>query len=519
VTVDHGRSRPRLAPTGTDNGALGGIADAFVRPAGFACFIFAYVLFSLAVQQISPVLGKDEASDALWAQQWALAYTPNDPPLYTWLTMLVTGVLGRTPLAHAILRFTLLAAFYLLLYKLARRLIADAGLAALAAASPMLTYIFGVDALRHYTETLLELLLVTATLLLLHRLAERGRIIHCLLLGLYLGLGILAKYTFVLFAVPCAAASLLHPRIRPNLLGRGGVLIVTVAMALVLPHALALARGPQDAAAYLVGKVGIGAGAAAGLVALGRKVPELLEPWWMVALLCLPRSVLRLPASAREEAHERVWLGRMLLFVLLTALVGIFVLHASRFGHHWVMPLIVLAPLYFFRRSLDMPAAPAGRRRYAGILAMALAASLAAETLEVFFGAYRCRRCYDHLDYGALAHRLEAAGFSGGTIVAGDYIVGANLMRFFPTTRVLTSAYPLPPPPRAAPGGQCLILWDITPENEGSAAPLRSFAARMLAAPSAATAPAGRLGAPLRFRATREWRFGYVLLPPASGRC
>jgi hypothetical protein len=41
----------------------------------------------------------------------------------------------------------------------------------------------------------------------------------------------------------------------------------------------------------------------------------------------------------------------------------------------------------------------------------------------------------------------------------------------------------------------------------------------MLAAPRAMTAPAGRLSAPLRFLAAREWRFGYVLLPPASGRC
>ena len=77
--------------------------------AAMPLIIGVYFAVQVAVRVfISPSLGKDEAEQVLLAQEWAWGYG-SQPPLYTWMAILLFRVFGEGVLALALLKNLLLA--------------------------------------------------------------------------------------------------------------------------------------------------------------------------------------------------------------------------------------------------------------------------------------------------------------------------------------------------------------------------------------------------------------------------
>ena len=66
------------------------------QPRNVILLISLYLLLHFILRvSFGPVLGLDDAEQALFAQQWALSYRFEQPPLFTWLlypTFAITGV-------------------------------------------------------------------------------------------------------------------------------------------------------------------------------------------------------------------------------------------------------------------------------------------------------------------------------------------------------------------------------------------------------------------------------------------
>ncbi len=496
-------------------------------PRGVWCFLGVYVPVLLVLRLwLLPGASQDDAEQLLFAQIWAGGYNPAQPPLYTWLVAAAQAVLGVGLGAVVVVKFASLLAFYAFLFLAARRLLADAGLAALAALSPLALYYVAWDAVLNYSNTVLMAAACAATVYALARLARDGGLRSYLILGAAAGVGSMAKYGYALFFVALIGAALGDARLRQRLGDRRTLAALAVAVVIALPHLIWLVSAGHELDAALAARLdaevegGYAAGVANGLLKLGNAVIVFLFPLIVVLPLFFPGLLRRLPAG---DIPGRVWIRlfeRFFAITLVLIVAGILFFGVNTVRTHYMFILLPF-PIYAFLRIEAGGAAPPARRAgYAAALIGLVALSLVALAVKGQADPRWCRKCYFHLPYAALAGELRDAGFSAGTVISHDrrYHMAGNFRRMFPESRSLSAKYAFfrPPPGAAGAGGQCLLVWRAA---AGDRVP-GGFVDLAGALGIAAAAPVrGSVEAPMLRSADRIFRINYALWPQGAGDC
>jgi 4-amino-4-deoxy-L-arabinose transferase-like glycosyltransferase len=488
--------------------------------------IFGWLAVHLALRLLtSPTLGVDDAEQAFLAQRFAWGYQLRQPPLYTWLLLPPIAALGPSLLALGLVRYLLLGLTFLFLYRVARRWIADARLAGLAVLSYSAIYIFGYYAHHDLTHSTALAAALAASFYVFARLVERPTAAGYLALGVCFGLGMLAKWNFVMLALGLPLACLLHRRLRPLVLDPR-LLLALAAMALVVaPAALWVLGQPQSIGSAATAVLGDGAQRGfwarlgAGTAALARASLAYPMPFLVLFFLSLGATLWRGRAAARVDRHASV--TPSFLATLIAVVLGLHWLlipsaGAVAFTEHWLHPALMILPILLFALVERGRPTPRALRAYLCLLGLTLALALGARVGHYLLGAEHCGRCRDLVPFTALADQLRQAGFARGTIVADDLYVAGNLRLRFPDSRVIDPDFPasIRPPPTG--DGQCLLVW---PEGQGRpvAAVVRQLEAG-LSLPAAAGRRVGRVEAAMPGSAKR-YALGYQLLDPGAGEC
>lgn len=487
-----------------------------------ALYAIAQVLLRIAV---SPSLGRDDLIEAIIAQGWQLGYNPTQPPLYTWLIVAVSEVIGYGVPAHSLVKFGCLYLAYRYFFLAAEKAIGDSYWAALATATWMLTYMFGWDVTQNYTQSVVLLAICSALLYVALCMREELRWNHYVVLGVLLGLGTLSKYGFPVFALSLFAVGLFDRQMRRAILDWRMILSILIAVLLFAPHLFWVVFGPKLLRGAFTGALQVGwkggywQGVGAGLVSILRSSFDFLAPAIVVwALLFWRAFTRRIPATDAARATRRLF-DRWLILSYAILVGGVVFGGASNIKYHYMVVVLLPAPIWLFLRwrDLDPPAWPG--RAFALATLVAVAAVFIAVAVRGF-GPPRCGKCYLHWDYAAVAAELRKAGFQSGTILADDHHVGGNLRTYFPDSRLFTLKFEqfVPPRRRVSPG-QCLIIWDATLEGAEMPEDLMGFARISLGAhPDDAGQPM-LIELPFRNSSKRFLKLGYVLFPKGSGGC
>lgn len=499
----------------------------FADRRAFLWFIAAYAVAQALLRvAVSPSLGRDDLIEAIIAQGWALGYNPSQPPLYTWMIVAVSEMIGYGVPAHAIVKFGCLYVAYRYFFLAAERAIGDSYHAALATVTWMLTYMFGWDVTQNYTQSVVLLAICSSLLYVTLRLRDEPQWRDYLVLGLLLGLGTLSKYGFPLFAVTLFAVGLLDARLRRALLSGRMLVAIAIGLLLFAPHYLWLKFGPPLLRGAFTGALQVGwkggywQGVGAGLLSILRSSFDFLAPALVVWLLLFWRAFLpRVPSTPETVATRRLF-DRWLLLSYAVLVAGVVFAGATNIKYHYMVVVLLPAPIWLFLRWRDLnPPAWQGKA-----LALATLAAVAAVFLVVAvrgFGPPRCHsKCYLQWDYETVAVRLRSDGFTGGTILADDHHVGGNLRTYFPLSRLFTMKFEdFVPPRQTAEQGQCLIIWDAGQEGPEMPEDLWGFARIRLGAHIDEATPPRVLEIPFRHSAKRVLKLAYVLFPKGSGSC
>jgi hypothetical protein len=431
-----------------------------------------------------PSLGYDDAEQVLSAQHWSWSYRFEQPPLVTWLLLALRDITGLAPglVTITLLRSATLAALHVFAYLAARRLGATHLAAAAAAGSLAATYTLGYLAHADLPHSTLLAVVVAAALWLWLRMLEQPSWGRTLAFALACGLGLLAKWNFVLLAFAFLVVGLAAPDTRRLVLSWRTPLIAAVMASLAGPTAWTVAGARSDLDAVASGVLagtpatGIAPGWLAGIGDLATSILAFPQPWLPLALLVLWPAFVR-PNSAvrRTAALIAVMIG---MHAALVPLAG-----ATSFPERWmIVPLLPLPLVLMASVSPVSPRLP----RFGGLLVgLALLVVLVRAVIGVTDAAY-CGKCRTRMPAEAFAAAIRDAGFTSGTLVAPDMHLAGNLKRVMPDARVVVPR--LPETARPAPGdGVCVVLW--RGEDDG---------ARVLAAARRA------LGADLSGAATRH---------------
>ena len=513
-----------------ERAAPGRAAEAALRlltsPGGFHAFLGLTLLAQLTLRAgLFAGTGGDDAEQLIFSQSWKWGYGFGNPPLYTWLMIPVQQVLGPTVLSATLVKFGCLAATYLGLYRAGLLSLLTPPLARLAALGAFLIYYIAWDAVLGYSHSILLMALCVATYVVILALRRDGDLLLYAALGLLIGLGMLAKYGYGLYALALVLAAFPDRDLRARLFAPRILLSLLLAALVFLPHGLWILEHLRGVESVATDRFTTGDGAGALAVAwtgtasaIGAAI-SFSMPLAAILILLFPRAFRRLGPRGAESAAFRRLLTRFFLWLMAIVILGTVLSSAENVRTHYMFVLTLL-PVYGFLRIQAAEPPPHAFARYAGAVMGAVALATLGLLAKYPFDPYWFQKPYFSIPYGRLADALRDAGFRTGTIYGQwyPYALAGNLRPHFPDSRLIDLKHlNYEPPPRIAPG-QCLFVWN--PRGDGSMdIGMTSFVQAIGGLPEENLPDIHRIDLPLAAAPHKFVTFAYVLYPHGLGDC
>jgi 4-amino-4-deoxy-L-arabinose transferase-like glycosyltransferase len=377
--------------------ALDRIARVLATPRGFIVFLTAYIILQFALRgYLLPCASGDDMVQLDLSSSLEWGYGTRNPPLYTWLVIGAQQVLGATGQSVTLVKFAAMFVMYLFLYLSARRVLGEGPLALLAALAPLAIKLVAWDSVTNYSHTVLATAMYAATFYALLRIDADGRPVSYAIFGVFLGLGLLSKYTFALFALALLAAALADRELRGRLLSPKAMISAVIALAIVAPYGLWMFASADSATALTRNVFAISAGqdrlgtALRGLDKFASGYLNFLFPLALLLPLGFARAFRPLSGATPRDRWMRI-LG--LSFIIMTAVFLLIILGtgATQFRKHYILVFILL-PIYFFARAKAAGFAAHAPARFTGVLLIVALLGLGAVTAKYTLEPGRCMR-------------------------------------------------------------------------------------------------------------------------------
>ena len=499
-------------------------AAVITNPRGFALFVAATLtILGLIRTFLFPGVGGDDGEQLVFSQFFDWGYQIRNPPLVTWLLIGVQKVTGAGVFSIVALRMVILFTIYLLAVRTGERLFDNPRIARLSAGSLLMVFYMGWNTMHGFTHTSLVTAFYMAALLLVLELRAAPTPAKALALGITLSLGLLAKYSFAVFAFALIAAALFDRDLRRRLRSPWLLIGILIPLPLVVPQFLWLLEHiPKDHLTSADGTydaVDIAWQKAKSLLRLIPAIIAFFLPFWVIWLAVFWRALRQAPPAPDQARAHLTLLKRLFWLLLALAAVAITVISRDRLRSHYYFVLLPMLPWLFLRIA---PAITETQiRRYAAIISLAALTLIGTLVGKYFIEPLVCNQCEDHIPYDDFAAQLREAGFEQGTIFAffhKDPLAG-NLRVRFPDSRVVSAKHPQVVPPRRHSGTQCLIIWPVKGAVEPKSATIRTANESELATKLPYDYPSQVLTANLPPWGKAPHQLEFVLIDEGRGNC
>lgn len=206
------------------------------RPGAVALAVAGYFLLCITLRlAVSNSLEIDEAEQAFLSQFLLLGYGPQ-PPFYNWLQYGLAQAIGTSLATMTILKNGLLFLCCLFYGLAARHVLEDRRLSATAMLGVLTLPPVFLLAQRDLSHTVAALFAVSLFLYGFLKTLTRPSLFSYLVTGMAVGIGLIAKYNFVLLPLAAILAVLPEAKLRARILDWRILAAVAVACMITLPH-------------------------------------------------------------------------------------------------------------------------------------------------------------------------------------------------------------------------------------------------------------------------------------------
>ncbi|TCT00973.1 glycosyltransferase family 39 protein [Aquabacter spiritensis] len=432
----------------------------WATPTGVTLIVAIWALIHGAIAVLlEGAINVDDSIESFFVQSFEFSYIPRNPPVYDWLLYAIQQLTGPGPLSFAILRYGLLFACAMLVYRVAQHAIADPRLQALAVFSLSALWVIGYHSHRILTHSNVMIVAIAGFMLTLMALARGPRSVWLYAgLGAWIVVGVVGKFGFIAYFAALFIASMLEPTFRRVFADVRILVTLIVAAVPVAGYVLGLHLLEQDVVAATADVVGPSAQVKWVKVLdtfLGAWVGYLLPFLALVALVFLPWNR---GEGAREgtpeQAAVRHVLRSMILIGTLGTLAAVLALGSTSLRDRYFHVFFLFAPVYVFMEAERLGGWQDRVRIYLAVLAVMAIGVMGVRTAITLWPDPRlCGRCIAAEPLGALRPIvLERLG-GAPTLVAPDRMSAGRLRAAIPEARVVVTNDPAyRPPARAASG-------------------------------------------------------------------
>ena len=421
------------------------------RPGAVALAVAGYFLLCITLRlSVSNSLEIDEAEQAFLSQFLLLGYGPQ-PPFYNWLQYGLAQAIGTSLATMTILKNGLLFLCCLFYGLAARHVLEDRRLSATAMLGVLTLPPVFLLAQRDLSHTVAALFAVSLFLYGFLKTLTRPSLFSYLVTGMAVGIGLIAKYNFVLLPLAAILSVLPETKLRARILDWRILAAVAVACQITLPHGFWILQNLDFASSGTLNEMrereaeGPLLQALHGVYSLGSAiVGGSLVPLLFFGLAF--RGNIRAIWQA-ESQWSRI-IGRMIALCLAAVLVIVLGLAATHVREKWLVLFLVLIPLYLCVKIEAADIDPtAGFRRFALMVGFVVVTALvvvsARAIVRPWFGAYSRL----NIPYAALVDAVtEAEGGRPALVLTNDKQIAGNIR-----TLIAEAAVAMPRPSNPLP--------------------------------------------------------------------
>lgn len=465
--------------TSAEAGRGSGWLSRLLSSRGVLLFWVAYgVAHALFRLNVSRTLSLDDSRSNELAQELALGYQNQQPPLYEWLLWASQQFLGTGIESTLLVRYALIAGIGIACYGAVHAALKDERWAAVASISLAASYPVGWTFHEWATQTILLCIACFATIHAVINWLEKPSLRSAFWLGAAIGLGLLSKFSYLLTIGGLLIASLSMAETRKALCDRRLLLSAAIALLMISPYAFWLVHVNIDIAAAVAKKMipvqeRYPVRVMKGLGRLVISIPLFLLPWIAFIALLAPKAFgFGGKATAPAGLIERLTLRAMIAAAMLAAL-GIVAIGATNIAERYMHAIVMIAPVYVFLRIQRFDPGRLSMRPIA-ILAIAVAVIVMGIRVTAESDSFASRRATRlwQIPFGPLAEQLKERGIDHGTVVTPGVREAGNLRAFLPNLRVIAedSLRALHPMLRPEDAESCVLIYPAA-DGEGPKIP------------------------------------------------
>jgi len=310
-----------------------------------------YLIIHVLIRvSFSETLQVDDREQVLYGQYLSLGYSMPQPPLYSWLSWAFFKFFGTNLFALTVLKYSLIYATYVFTWLLASKLFPDGSTKNLVFYSFFLMPSFFWHMHQGFTHTIILGLSIMMTTFYLVALEENKQKSYYLYLGISIGIGLLSKYSFILFLLPILLASLISRDFRKIFLSKKFLITLLTVLFISGPHFFWLTNNYVE----------ISQQASERLAIISNNL-NFLTPLWELSfsaigfitplfLLLIPLIIKSIFTESRKKLPSptyKIFLNFYLIILFFSLVLSIFY-DIPKIKVRWLHPIMMLFPFWFF---------------------------------------------------------------------------------------------------------------------------------------------------------------------------
>jgi len=321
------------------------------RDSIFIIVISIYLLLHFLIRIVfSQTFQVDDAEQIRLAQTFALGYPIPQPPLYSWLAWTLFQLFGSSLFSLTLLKYLLIGLTFWFIWLSSNYLFRHKQTNWLATTSFLLMPSFAWHMHQGFTHTILLGFSIAMSLHALLKLHHYMRTRDYLYLGVALGTGMMAKYSFILFMLPLLLSTLTVREYRKFLIHPGIFLTLTTLFLVTAPHIFWLTQHHHEIFNTIDQKLQVSGDNPIfeRLLSLWNFITSataFVTPWIIIFAVLTGKRLFS--SRPTQRAPSSYLLSRFYWAIILSIVLLSLFLAMPHFKVRWFHPLMMLFPLWW----------------------------------------------------------------------------------------------------------------------------------------------------------------------------
>ena len=318
-------------------------------------WILFYLIFHILIRLLfSTTMQVDDTEQIRHGQNLLLGYPIPQPPLYSWLSWGMFKIFSTGLYALTLLKYTLIALTFWFTWLVSGQLFQHLQTRYIATFAYLLMPSFAWHMHQGLTHTILLSSGIILTLHAMLSLKENNSIRNYLYFGLALGIGLMAKYSFLLFMIPLLVSAASITSFRKIIVNQKILLTIGVFVLIIGPHTYWLTQHYQEIFISIDQKLKVTSDNLLldRIKSVGQFAVAAIIFVMPFALIFIINSWKRLFNTDKQVITDdlTLLLNRFYLIIIVSALTLSIFVSMPHFKVRWLHPLMMIFPLWMLAR-------------------------------------------------------------------------------------------------------------------------------------------------------------------------